>query len=817
MGAVVRVPGGSRRSAWCGAVWMTTALAAAWPGGAMAQQGPGAQPAQAQAARYSFDIPPQSLTDALARFGRQSGMQVSVDAALIRAIASPGASGSMTAEQALARLLAGTGMTYRLTGDNTAMLQRLPPGASEGATIALDAVRVAGVAGGFHPEQTEGTGAYTASAVTIGKTPTSLRQTPHSVSVVTRQRMDDQNMTELGDALRAATGVTVASQSGIYAAYLASARGYNTGIQLDGLNQEANFGNAQLDLAVYDRVEVLRGPAGLFTGAGSAGVTSNLVRKRALGIPQIIGQLRAGSWDSYRGEADITGPLTESGNVRARLVTAVEQRGDWLNNTDNDKKLFYNTVEVDIGERGTLSVGGAWQRADASYSAGLPAFADGRLLDVARSTSLVADWNEGILRNSDVFAEYEHRFDNGGLFKAVARHAEASRDVKYLSVISAPAVDGTTPLRAFAQDLDQKTTSADMFFSTPFELGGMTHNILLGADYRRSRTAFATRRTAQVATVNIFSFDPATIAEPDFAAAPVIASSRTTTETYGTYGQLRVKPVDFLTLIAGGRLSWYESKPYDRLAGEAGSGGKESAQFTPYAAAVVDVTPSLSLYASYAEIFEPQSVLDVAGDVLSPRIGSQVEVGVKGEWFDGRLNASAALYRITDRNNAVDDPDNDGFSIAAGKVRAQGAEVEIGGALTEHWRVTSGYAYTETRHLAGNVSQSGQPFSTTTPRHDFKLWTHYRLPDSLVPGLEVGAGVRAVSGFYNQTGAIRRQADAYAIASLRLGYRINDHLQASLNFENLFDAKYYERVGGATSLNTYGAPRSVVVGLRGTF
>ncbi len=771
----------------------------------------------------SFDIPAQPLAGAVTAFGLQSGYQISVDQRTLAGLRSPGVSGRLTPTEALVRLLEGTGVTWRLIDARTVALEAAPK-SSEGA-VQLGPVRAEGTAGpdgswSRDPGATEGTGSYTTRTVTIGKTPVSLRETPQSVSVITRQRMDDQNFTDLGDALRSATGVTVGAQSGAYASYLASARGNNTGIQIDGLNQQANFGNAQLDLAVYDRVEVLRGPAGLFTGAGSAGVTTNLVRKRALAPFQMQGKATGGSWGGWRAEADATGALTGSGNLRARLVAVGERRGDWLDNADNEKYLVYGTLEFDVSENGTLSVGGAWQDADAPYSGGLPAYADGRLLDVRRSTSFIADWTRGKYENSDAFVEYEHRLRGDGVLKAVLRHTTASRDWKYFSVAGAVPASGLVALRVLAQDYEAETTTADVFLSMPFELAGQTHNMLFGFDYLDARDDFVTlRRADPVATVNVFSFDPSDIPEPAIGAANLNASSLIDTESYGAYGQLRIKPFAPLTLIAGGRVSWYESQALNRITNVTQSDGKVSGHFTPYGAVVFDITRAVSLYASYAETFAPQTEMTVAGAVLPPRIGSQIEAGIKGEWLGGQLNASAAIYRIIDRNRAIADPDpgNEGFYIAAGKVRAQGFEAEISGALAPGWSIAAGYAYTETEFLSGEAGEVGQPYSSTTPKHNFKLWTHYRLPEGALHGLELGAGVRVASDVYSQTGAIRRQADGYMVAAFQVAYGITDTLKLSLNVENAFDRKYFERVGTATSLNQYGAPRSVMLGVQGKF
>lgn len=815
MGAEVSARGNRQRGIWTGALMMTTALTAVCVAETSWAQGgvPPVQQAQLAQAQQNFDIASQPLVDALVLFGRQSGVQVSVDAAVIRDIASPGVRGAMTAEQALGRLLAGTGITYRLTGANTAMLQRAQAGGD--GTIELAPVRIEGVA--RNAGQTEGTGSYTTNAVTIGKTPTSLRETPQSMSVVTRQRLDDQNISELGSALKSVTGLTVRRNDGTGLFNFYDARGYTSDVIMrDGMSMQGDVGNqVTLDLAIYDRVEVQRGAAGLFKGAGDPGVTINLARKRALVPLQFSGQLGYGSWDTYRGEADVTGALTDSGHVRGRLVAVGDDRESYLKGVESNKKLLYGTLEFDLTENTTLSVGGAYQDSHSIFSRGLPAYADGRLLDVSRSTDLVASWTPFDGTTIEGFAELEHRLDTGGSFKFAARHDKTKSTSTSLQAASAVPASGMVPFIARDNRRDPTDTSLDAFFDTPFEFGGQKHNFLIGADYRiRTLEAFE-RRSGLIGTFNVLSFDPNSVPEPT--AYPTInTNQRNETESYGLYNQIRIKPIDALTLIGGARLSWYESETLNRLTNNV-SKSEASAEFTPYGGIVVDLNSSLSLYGSYAQIFQPQTQTTVTGDVLPPRIGSQIETGIKGEFFDKRLNAHAAVFRIQDENRALADPANPGFSTAAGEVRSQGFEAEINGQLAERWNITAGYAYTTTEFITGTATQTGQSFSTSTPKHTFNLWTQYKFPENFLPGLELGGGFRAVSDFHTQVGNARFQGDAYTVASLAVGYKINEHFHAALNVENLFDATYYERVLSSTGGSYYGAPRSFMLTLRGTW
>ena len=650
---------------------------------------------------------------------------------------------------------------------------------------------------------------------TLGKAGVSLREIPQSISVLTRQQLDEQNLTSLPEAMKYATGVTVQrfDGAGFFNTFLA--RGYPAdSFLLDGLNLRTNGNMVDLDLAIFDRIEVLRGPAGLFQGTGQPGVTINLLRKRALAPFQVQTLAGAGSWNNYRGELDVTGAFTAEGGARGRLVTAYEDRDSHLNDVDAKKKLAYGTLELDLAERSTLSVGGTYQDVQGVTDQGLPAFADGRLLNVPRSTAIVADWNLQDMKTTEGFAELENRFDDGSFLKVAVRRQ--NRDMYYLSgrANGLTSDDGTLRVQYVDNLSEQTDTSTDAFFSMPFTLAGQTHNLLIGADYREGKT-FSTHSDGVPTLSNVFSYDTH-IARPPLVEA-IAQRSRSRTEEYGVYSQLRARPADRLTVLLGGRVSWWDSIDRNAFTGLVTTRGEASSEFTPYAGLIFDLNSVLSLYASYTDIFKPQTERTFAGEQLKPRTGSQYETGIKGEFLDGRLNAHAAVFHLTDENRALGDVDNPGFSLPIGKVRSEGAETEISGLLRPNWSLVAGYAYNSTKYLKAAVSQQGQAFSTFTPKHSVDLWTHYVLEGGPVPGLELGAGARTVSEFYAAAGAVRFVADSYTIVSSQIGYTFAGRHRVALNVDNLLDEKYYEKVSGAARQNFYGAPRSFMLTVRSRF
>lgn len=750
-------------------------------------------------------------------FARQAGLLLSFDPQLVAGKQSPGLSGRYTAQAGMAALLTGSDVGFRFIDERTVMLEAAPV-VSEGATL-LGAVKVEASLG--RDAASEGTRSYAASAITLGKTAESPREIPQSVSVVTRERLDDQNISSLPDALKYVTGVNVQRFDGAGYFNTFNARGYAADtVQLDGINVQYNANMADTDLAVYDRIEIQRGAAGLFQGAGEPGILVNLARKRAQVDPQLRGLLSAGSWDSYRAEADATGALDASGRLRGRVVAALDDRDSYMDGIWGRKKLAYGTLEYDVLKNTTLSVGVIWQKIDSVINQGLPAYADGTLLDVPVSTAYVADWNQLDMDTTDYFGEIERRFDAGGLVKLAVRHIDRSR--LYAGTRGNSAVDPLTGDFSLANvyfytRLDD--TAADLFMSLPFSFAGRQHDVVLGADYRTSESGTPLKHNLRFdpasATSNIDNHDLHS-EEPDIVYGG-FGASMVETEQYGAYARTRLRATDRLSALLGARLTWWESKTRNLITETVSGEFDSNSELTPNAALMFDLIPTLSVYASYASIFKPQNNRTKEGKQIEPRNGSQYETGIKGEFLDARINTHAALYRIEDENRALTDPTDDQFSVASGKVRSEGFEAEISGELMRGWQMSSGYAYATTEYLRASSAQQGQSFSPVTPKHSYNLWTKYSFNDGLLKGADFGGGLRSVSEFYSGSNTLRFVGPGYTVVALQGGYRLSPQLSVGANIENLLDRKYYEKVSGASRQNFYGAPRSFTLSLRGTW
>ncbi|KAF1049287.1 TonB-dependent siderophore receptor [Xylophilus sp.] len=759
---------------------------------------------QAQQA-VAIDLPAAPLEQSLNQLARATGVQIVFASPLAAGRQAPAVRGMLSAQDALARLLAGSGLVAHVAdGGRTWVVERAAapaPGAAA-TTSTLGEVRVTAAA--ETGATTEGLPEYAARAAAIGLGEHSLRETPNSVSVVTRQRIEDQNFLTVEDAMRYTTAMKVTTYGTNN--YQIESRGYGIDrYQVDGVSSSARTYENNFGLAMYDRVEVWRGPAGLLQGAGDPGGTVNFVRKRAQNTFGFNARTSVGSWDNYYGEADVTGPLNADGSLRGRLVAAYQDQHYFTDYTFSRQPMVYGTLEYDVDADTTLSVGHSTQRLHMRPFYGYSTYSDGTLPDIDRSTFVGALWNRRRQTANRSFAELEHRLAGGGRLVLSASYLDRTNDQAYAwGNTFIDRATGNETLIPYIGTTDEQEANFQAVATLPTQWRGLKQEFVLGASHQRLRS----QSTYNAATWGQNGFVQNTFAPAYGTAQPAIATQTTASSDVrqeSLFGQARIRPWLPLVLLAGARVTWYENRNLLNRALDA----KIDAKAVPYAGVVYELTPQWSAYGSYTRIFNPQTSTDRTGAYLKPREGNQVEAGVKGEHLDGRLQSSIGLYRIEDINRAMTDPDFPNASVAAGKVRSQGLEAELTGRLSPRWNLTAGYGYNTTEYLRASAAQQGQPFTTVYPRHLFSLWSDWRADG----GWSLGAGARVRSAIYAQSGTVRWTAGGVTVFALQGGYQINPKTRVTVTVNNLFDRHYWDRVVASGRLNYYGEPRAVTATL----
>ncbi len=653
---------------------------------------------------------------------------------------------------------------------------------------------------------------------TLGKVPLKPRELPQSASVIDHERLEQQNLFSLDEAMQQATGVTVQPFQLLTTAYYV--RGFKVdSFELDGVpTLLGNTASSPQDMAIYERVEILRGSNGLLHGTGNPAATVNLVRKRPQREFAASTTLSAGRWDRYRAEVDVGGPLSASGNVRGRAVAAYEDRDYFYDVADQGTRLLYGVTEFDLSPDTLLTVGAQYQHIDSiTNMAGVPMAKDGSNLGLSRDTYLNVDWDRFKWDTYRAFGSLEQQLGGGWKGKVSAEYQEADSRLRYAGSFGAidPQTGDGGQLTGAAYKFKSIQRSLDANLNGPVRLFGLTHELLGGVTYAQGETRQDTARFLNLPNtpVNVYRWDPHGVPRPQI--GQYTSPGTTTTTQKGLYALGRIKLAEPLTLVVGGRESWWDQDtPATRF--------KPGRQFTPYGGLIWDFARDWSWYVSYAEVYQPQADRQTwNSEPLSPVEGKTYETGIKGELADGRLNLSLAAFRIDLENNPQEDPDHPGlpnnpFYISGGKVRSQGFELEGTGYLTPYWSLSAGYTYTSTEYLKDSQNDSGTRYSTFTPRHLLRLWSNYDLPWQ-DRRWSVGGGLQAQSDYSVDYRGVSMRQGGYALVNMRLGYKIDEHWTAAVNVNNLFDRTYYQSLSNPNWNNRYGEPRSFNVSLRGAF
>jgi outer membrane receptor for ferric coprogen and ferric-rhodotorulic acid len=773
-------------------------------------------PAMAQDGRViEFNIPAGPLNRALAAFGSQSATQLSYEASIASGLSSPGVRGAFSREAALNQILQGSGLVYSFAGGRNVVItapdqslgEVTPDGASMLGTIVLQG-------GGV----TEGTGSYTTSDMSSATgLPLSIRETPQSVSVVTRQVIEDKKYTSLDQAVKDAPGLA-AVQDISDGRWRYTSRGFNvSNIQTDGLAMDPVRDNLpQDDLAIYDRIEIVRGATGLLEGSGYPSAAINMVRKKPFSEPHYSISTSASSFGNARVELDASHPLNHSGSWRGRVVGAFSDGDTYRDYNQQKSTVLYGVIEGDISENTTVSFGASYnkERTDGYSWGGLPTRADGSFFIWDRSKYLGHDWEYSDKKMTSVYFDLEHHFASGWKATFSAKRTQASSELltSYLSDWSL-LNEYTMNNRMYDYDHDNFALNAQI--SGPIELFGQTHDLTFGVNGRRDDQENSGYRGASY-IVDPDTWDPTSIAEPDTSTYTHYYTTKYRQDEIGIYGSGRFRLNDDFTVIAGARVSWFDySSPTDP------SEYSENGKFIPYLGAVYDITDDLSVYASYTSIFRAQSRIDATGGMLPPIDGTNVEFGAKTSIMDGRLSASAALFQVNLTNlpesvSASECQSSSTCYRAGEEVRSRGAELELTGDITDNWRLMAGYTYAKSEYIDG--PKKGDRYNAQTyPEHMLKIFSTYRF-DGGFEGLTVGGGIRVFSNTFSGGDGYMIKQPGYAVADVMMKYDFDDKTSLQLNVNNLFDKKYYGAISTSTGYgNHLGSPRELRLSLKHTF
>lgn len=755
------------------------------------------------AERQRYEIQAGPLGPALNRFERRTGLTLSFDSALIEGKTTPGVLGEYTAREALARLLADTGLAARFTDADTVVLVKA---SGEDALAPISVVATG--EGAYSPVD----GYVATRSATATKTDTPLIETPRSVSVITRDRMDAQGADLPEEALRYSAGVQTEQFGFDSRQDFFTIRGFDATRYRDGLRmvETGSFGNSNTDIYGAERIEVLRGPASVLYGQGDAGGLVNYVSKRP--TRQSFGQaaFEPGNHDQWQGKFDLGGPIDAAGTFSYRLTGLARDSDTQIDFIEDDRLFVAPAFTWRPSEATSLTVLTHYQ----DDSTGTPSFlpASGTVEDnpngqiPVRRFAGERDFEEFEHTEYAVGYLFEHRLSRAWTLRQNLRYDWVDLDTE---TAFGAGLDPSDPQQrtlnrfAFAVDADSAAFSVDNQAELKAMTGTMVHTVLLGIDYRRNDFD---QITSFGGAPSIDIFDPdygADVPEP-----PVVADTTTTDDLVGLYMQDQINLGEHWVVSFGGRYDSVDSKVKNNLSGS--STEDDEREFTARAGLLYRSAIGLAPYINYSESFVPVSGTNARGEPFDPETGQQFELGMKYQPPGFESFITLAVFDLRRQNVLTPDPDNPMNRIQTGEVRSRGVEIEAVATLATGLDLSGSVTLLDLEITKSNAGDEGN-VPASVPEELASLYADYTIQQGQFDGLGFGLGVRHRGSSFAST-ANTLKVDDYTLVDTAIHYDWYKY-RLALNAHNLFDKEHVAGCAGSSAC-FYGAARTIEGSLR---
>lgn len=784
--------------------------------------------------KQSFDIPAGDLPAALVNLSRQAGLQLLYASELVAGLRTKGVQGTFTSEEALHELLEGTGLDYRFSDAKTVTLtsttisgtieQAEPPDRQKPIKVPEVIVKDVVERPGIFLPPVDGYKADQATVSTRSVLP--ISETPTSIGVVTRDVIRDTMSRSQNDALEHTSGVARGNLAFARSESF-NIRGFNMGgannassIRQNGLASDSLF---SLDPALIERYEIIKGPASITGGASSPGGLVNRVTKTPQDANFATSEFQAGSYSLFRGVMDANGVLPQNKNLRGRLIFAVEDGGNFVDQVDVRQYTVSPSLEIDLfGGAGTLLLTGHYQKFDGSSYIGFPFMENGKFPDIPRSRNFGGGSENGAktdFEGQNYELHYKHDFVNSLTLSVKGKYSKSDLTDKsiygYNFGGSIPS-SGLSYVYSGLRKIDIETYAGEVFLSKEFEAMGQKHEVLLGTDYRHQKDDFLLGYTyPPLGTDNIFNPANNFQAPPDEVLEAAAGNPRSSTLIQtGLFGQAVLRPFERFTLVGAGRYDWAEvdntnvrtnatlSETYSKFTGRVGGNFK--------------LFPWMRIYAGYSQSFQVNiDSTTVDGSLLKPETGENYEVGAKLDLLDNRLRITTALFRSYRQNVSTTDLANPAFQRAVGEQRHQGVEFDVNGRPWPGLNLNVNFSYIDSEITKDNdTANEGSTPIQIPESYVGRIFATYELQSGLLQGLGFGGGVFFQSGFELQE-PNNVKTEAYERVDAVVFYRPpKKAYDFTINVRNLLDATYIESPGTVTAYNQFGAPVSVFGTLR---
>ncbi|GAN61700.1 ferric siderophore receptor [Acetobacter cibinongensis] len=735
----------------------------------------------AQNSARAYNIPSLPLGLALATYGKQTGVQVTYDPALLAGKTSVDVSGSMNPQEALQKLLSSSNLSYRYADSNTVVIQK------SAANITLGPVRVGGTLA--HQDPTgPGVGYVADRTMSATKTDTPLTEIPNSVYVITKQQILDQQPQNVAEALRYTAGV-YAEGGGTHGngasmsngGYAMSQRGFDTTEFVDGL-MSRSF--AAGETSFLDRIEVVNGPASVMYGQVTPGGMIGMSLKKPTDTALHQVSIGFGNWGRYEATVDVSDKITKSGDLRYRIAAIGVTQGTQTDHVDYHRVGVLPSITWDIDNKTSLTLLGSYMYTpgDGLNTTAYPALGtvvtSNGLPRISRSTFLsTPNWNKHGEKDAMFEYQFKHEFNKFINFSQTFRWEESQRTSAgtfFDGALSQTQI-GIGPWNQWS---DGRQEALDTRIFGKVDTGPVKHTWVVGSDFRNYNYVLGNDydypNSSGVLLIN--PYNPQTNYEPCY--------SRTSTKCHtifglphygyfqeGVYFQDQMRWKD-LSILIGGRQDWVNysthSSTYTNKFGvtrlrERDTSPQPQSAFTWRGGIIYNFNFGLTPYFSYSTSFIPQTGTNWQGQPFNPLTGKQMEAGLKYKIPGKEILFTASAFHIIEDHYLISDLVHTNYSADAGTVRSQGFELSANANITRNLRLVASYTFEDVRFRKNNLTAKpynpvtmtyGSPVSEENkfvpqlPRNMVNMFVDYTFKDNFARGFGVNGGVRYVGSTY---------------------------------------------------------------------
>jgi len=763
----------------------------------------------------AYNLPSAPLASTLNQIASQAGLALSLNPSLAAGKTSAPVKGQFDATGALREALRGTGLQLEQSSAGTFSLVAVPEG-----VMALPTTSIMGV------ENTESAwgpvDGYLATRTAAGtKTDTALVEAPRSISVATRQQMDDRNVQNIDDAVRYMPGIVASSYGSDTRADWLRVRGFEPTQFLDGLPlPKGVYANPKQETWNLDRLALLRGPASSVYGQTPPGGLLDMVSRRPSAESSNEIEVQYGSDNHRQINFASTGKIDDEGQFLYGLSGVIRDSGTQIDHVDNKRYNIAPSLTWNIDDDTRFTLLTQFTRDDTGITSQfLPVQGTkirSPLGDISHHKNLGdPDWEYYDRTYYALGYAFEHRLNDVWQFKQNLRYTKSDLSFQALTPGAYPFTqvdaDGNVGRSSTSVDEDISQFAVDNNFQADFATGDVLHTLLIGLDHQRTNTNYT----------SIFGDGLTTNVNNPIYGLPIVRPDRSTafydydqkTNQTGLYVQDQMA-LDQWRLTLGGREDWVHTGTKFFNKGDATNTERDK-NFSGNAAISYVFDNGVVPYLSYAESFQPTSNATASPtDSIKPTEGKQWELGIKYQPPGSNTLLTAAVYDLTQKNVSVTTINSDNVSITSqtGEVKVKGLELEAVSDVTDNLKVIAAYTLAKSEVQDGTFKGNRLQLM---PNQQASLWTDYTWHTGVLDGFGVGGGVRYTGNTYgDQANTELGKADAYTVFDAAVHYdlgRLDNSLKGAslaLNATNLFDKDYISTCDSFYCY--YGDQRSVV-------